>query len=1202
MIGQTLGRYRILEEIGSGGMGVVYRARDERLERDVALKVLPEGRLGDETARKRFDKEAKALSKLNHPNIAVVHDFDTDKGRDFLVMEHIVGESLEEKLHSGALDEEEVLRLGMQIAEGLAAAHEQGVIHRDIKPGNFRLTSKGWIKILDFGLALLLRPVTDTATTDSALTEAGAAVGTVPYMAPEQLKGDALDQRTDIYGAGAVLYEMATGRRPFPESRGSQLIAAILNQAPEAPREVNPKISPTLERVILKALEKESRRRYPSAGELLEDLERLSSSDIQPAVAISPPSFLECEEAPVRAERPVFVAREEELTKLDELLEASLAGRGRVVFVTGEAGSGKTALVNEFVRRAQETRAELVVAGGNCNAHTGIGDPYLPFREVLSLLTGDVEDRWAAGAISSDQATRLWHTLPHSVRALVESGPDLIDAFVPGRALVERAQSYTTGRTRWLAKLQEIVEHKASLPVASSPMQTVLFEQYSRLLQSLSREKSVLLTLDDLQWADPGSIGLLLHMVPRIEAARILVLGAYRSDEVALGRDGERHPLKPVVNDCKAKFGDIEVEVGRSRDREFVDAYLDTEPNRFGGAFRDAFYQHTEGHSLFTVETLRGMKEQGALVQVEEGRWVEGVVDWKKLPTRVEAMIGERIERLPESLRKVLTVASIEGEYFTGEVLAGVQKADEREMVHLLSGELDKRHHLVRAQGIRRDGGTRLSQYRFRHILFQKYLYNSLDEVERAHLHEDVGTALETLYGEKTEEIAVHLARHFVEAGITDRAILYLQKAGERAVRMNASQEAITHFSLSLKLLLALPESNERDKKELGLQMFLQIPLIATQGWAGPDVGRAAERALELSESIADENLLLPVLFQLSGFYACAAQHGKALELGERMLSMAEIRDDALHVMLAHWAVGLTSGLTGDLVRGRAYFERVLAAYDAEQHKALRFMYHGFDPAVAALGNLSFILTMLGFLDQATERAEECIAHARRLEHPLSEATALHLTVFRFMISDELDRAGPNLQALLREAREHAFFLLLVWAQLVDGMLLYAAGEGKDAPRTIEDAIATLRMIGYVVALPLELSIIAMAHQRAGRLEEALALLDEAWAEVERTGEHAWKSLMMCLRGDVQLREGAPTEAEACFQEALGIARHQKARLYELRAATSLARLWQSQGKHDQAKELLTPVYAWFTEGFDTPPLKEAKALLEKLSRTGISE
>ncbi|HEX9764474.1 MAG TPA: serine/threonine-protein kinase, partial [Candidatus Acidoferrales bacterium] len=207
MIGKTLGHYRIIEKIGAGGMGVVYRARDDRLERDVALKVLPTGMLADEAARQRFRKEALALARLNHPNIATVHDFNTQEGADFLVMELVAGTSLSEKLAAGSLPEKEALRLGSQLAEGLAAAHEQNVVHRDLKPANLRVTPDGRLKILDFGLAKLLRPARDDAVTAEGLSHSQAGVaGTIPYMSPEQLRGEAVDLRTDIYAAGCVLY------------------------------------------------------------------------------------------------------------------------------------------------------------------------------------------------------------------------------------------------------------------------------------------------------------------------------------------------------------------------------------------------------------------------------------------------------------------------------------------------------------------------------------------------------------------------------------------------------------------------------------------------------------------------------------------------------------------------------------------------------------------------------------------------------------------------------------------------------------------------------------------------------------------------------------------------------------------------------------------------------------------------------------
>jgi serine/threonine protein kinase/tetratricopeptide (TPR) repeat protein len=275
VVGQTLSHYHILEQIGAGGMGVVYRAHDERLDRDVALKVLPPGILADR-GRKRFRQEALALSRLNHPNIETVFDFDTQDGVDFLVMEHIAGVTLDHKLVEGALPERVISRLGIQLADGLAAAHQQGVVHCDLKPGNLIVTDDGRLKILDFGLAKLLHPVTENAVT-TTLTETQAATGgTLPYMPPEQLRIEKIDARSDIWAAGTVLYEMATGRRAFPERVASKLTDAILHGVPESPRTVNAKVSPELERIILKCLDKDPENRYQSARELSVDLRRLS--------------------------------------------------------------------------------------------------------------------------------------------------------------------------------------------------------------------------------------------------------------------------------------------------------------------------------------------------------------------------------------------------------------------------------------------------------------------------------------------------------------------------------------------------------------------------------------------------------------------------------------------------------------------------------------------------------------------------------------------------------------------------------------------------------------------------------------------------------------------------------------------------------------------------------------------------------------
>ena len=273
MIGQRLSHYRIVEQIGAGGMGVVYRAHDEQLERDVAIKVLPPGSLEDEAAHKRFRKEALSLARLNHPNIATVHEFGSQDGIDFLVTEYIEGTTLDVKLLSGPLSPAEAIRLGIQLAEGLAAAHQQGIVHRDLKPGNLRLTTNGRLKILDFGLAQIMPHPSAHGMTVTA-TQSQETSGTLPYMSPEQLSGEMADARSDIWGAGAVLYEMSTGKRPFPQGVPALLINAILNQTPEPPSKLNAAVPVALNEVILKALARDRSMRYQTAEEFGADLQR----------------------------------------------------------------------------------------------------------------------------------------------------------------------------------------------------------------------------------------------------------------------------------------------------------------------------------------------------------------------------------------------------------------------------------------------------------------------------------------------------------------------------------------------------------------------------------------------------------------------------------------------------------------------------------------------------------------------------------------------------------------------------------------------------------------------------------------------------------------------------------------------------------------------------------------------------------------
>ncbi len=891
--------------------------------------------------------------------------------------------------------------------------------------------------------------------------------------------------------------------------------------------------------------------------------------------------------------QPIVVARDNELARLDRSLAAVLAGHGQIVFVTGEPGSGKTVLMQEFARRAMTTHYDLITLQGRCSAQAGAGDPYLPFLEALRMLAGDIEAQRAGGAITREHARRLWAALPDVAQALIEHGPDLIDRFVPGAALIGHAEVAAPDRA---AHLQTALNRLTAVPPRTL-QQLDLLTQYTRVLKTVAWRYPVMLVIDDLQWADASSIGLLFHLARQLAGSRLLLIGAYRSGDVTQGRAGDRHALEPVVHELQREFGDIQIDLNPAEGSNFVNLLLDSEPNQLGAAFRETLYRHTGGQPLFTVELLRGLQERGELIRDEAGQWQEGSeLNWGTLPARVEAVIAERIARLPGEWQHLLAIASVEGEEFTAEVIARVQGADEPAVLQQLSGELSRQQRLVNTHSLRRLEGQRLSRYRFRHSLFQKFLYSRLDQIERARLHEAVGSALESMYGASATEIAAPLAWHFEQAGLTTKAVNYLLQAGNQAVHLFAYDEAILHFKRGIQLLGGLADTPERNRLELQLQMALAAPIIATQGYTTPDLELAYTRAHHLVDRIGGNQDLFQVLSILKSYYNLRGDPVNSRDTARRLLETAEQSDDTSRLMTAHSRLASNALYYGQWADLRDHLVQAIRFYDPVRHRTLVYQL-GSDPMGVALEYASMGFWIMGYPDQARRYCQDSLAQAQDLAHPLSSWFAFFYAAWFYVYAREIQEAERWIDAALRLCDEHSLTHYRAYVECIRGWVR-AQKRDREGIAALERGVTWLKNIGDRMNLYSCLWLLADACYLHAQYSQADQAVEEALALSQATEMIFLVPELLRLKGEISLAlaSGDSAVAKDCFLRAITAASTQEARMWELRATLSLCRLLHQQGERDEARRRLAHVYGWFAEGFETSDLKEAKAFLEDLA------
>lgn len=573
----------------------------------------------------------------------------------------------------------------------------------------------------------------------------------------------------------------------------------------------------------------------------------------------------------------VFVGRETELKQLEDFLQKALNGETQVCFIKGEAGTGKSWLINQFLAKSAQKYENLLFSRGNCNPQTGTTDSYLPFRSILAILTEP----------DSDNTTEsLGSRFRWSLRTLVEVAPDLLGTLIP-----LPGANVITGLLRVVGKergwLQVLEERRVADKNQRNIEQSHIFLQYTSFLRELSKQYPLVIILDDLQWVDLASKDLFFHLVRELQKSRILFIGLYRPSDVTAERNGERHPLEQTLNEIKRLYGSIWIDLDQTTEQDgqaFVDQLIEKQYQGLGEKFRKDLFDRTRGHALFTTELLRSMQERRYLRQDPQKHWYESEqLNWKELPAKVEGIIEERIARLSDEMRDILNIACVEGQEFTAQVIAAIQKNTDRELIKQLERQLKQCHHLVQNIGEENLGTVILWKYTFSHALFQEYLYETLPESERRMLHDDIAEALKNLYGEPCETIATHLVRHYREAKKTDKVAKYCQVEGERIFKLGDFNQARNFFNQALEAI--------NDNIAHTALKRAQLKWWIGQTYYNTGIYDSAEtyyrEAIEIARQLGDDQTIVQALIGLAQTLRRAYDNESAMKAAQEALNIA---------------------------------------------------------------------------------------------------------------------------------------------------------------------------------------------------------------------------------------------------------------------------------------------------------------------------
>jgi predicted ATPase/tRNA A-37 threonylcarbamoyl transferase component Bud32 len=1131
--GVRIGQYEIESHLGSGGMGAVYKARDTRLNRAVALK-LWQRRAGD--GARELLREARAASALNHPNIVIIHELgETAEGDTYIVQEFIDGRTL--KAHLGQpMPLGEIAAIGGQVARALVAAHDNGIVHRDIKPDNVMVRADGYVKVLDFGVAWTLDTLSDTETTATAHgTQTYTVAGTPSYMSPEQMSHTAVGPSADVFALGVVLYEMAAGHRPFAGATSLALATAIATETPVPVSRLEPELPRQFCDLVLAMLEKAPERR-PTSQEVQDALAALTTGGPLRSRAQSASA--------------TTVGRSEELAQLQQAYALTRDGRSRIIGLAGEPGIGKTSLLNAFLDALADSGERPMVAQGRCSENLAGTEAYLPILEALDSLRSTFDGKSINQLMLAVAPTWLQQIGVSTLTAPAGEG-------------------------------------RETMPAASRER---MKRELAALLQDLSKRVPVVWVIDDLHWADVSTIDMLSFLASRFEAMRVLIVTCQRPSDMALAK----HPFLAIRNDLQSRgmYEEIALDF-LTRDDTAKYLALQFPGHRLPDAMIDEIHARTEGSPLFMADLVRYLRDTGSIVQVE-GRWEQGrtlPAGPSDLPESVRGMIARKIERVDDGMRKLLLGAAVQGQEFDSTVLAEALEMDPADVEEQL--EALERVHVFVQRGDEHEYPDRALtlRYRFVHVLYQNVLYGSLQPTRRASLSAKTAKALLAHHGTSVAAVAGQLAFLFEAARDFRQAAQFFAAAAMRSVDLFGFREALSLADRGLKGLKGLPTDPVTLQLELQLQMIRGLALRWVKGWAAPELEATFARARQLCQDLDDPPEVFPVLWNLVFFNMIRGNLPAVQAQLPTLRVLAESSQDPAHLMSVNHVSGVTNEALGDVATAREELNRSRELHEPARHLSYSALF-GIDPGMVARAMSSRPFWALGYPDQALARSVETIELARKQRQPVTLAFGLIVGAGIRAYRGEAEATLAITEELFALCEEYELPQEAEWGRAFQGAASAQLGRLDDARAQLDQSLNTLTALRSGIVRTMFLSLQAEVYWKSGLLDQSMAIVDEALAYAESSGEQGFLHELHRIQGLVSWAQGDSSAAEESLRRAVAFAADAHARGFELRAATALARLLADTNRAQEGHTLLRPVVEWFTEGLDTGDVIAARHAL----------